>query len=108
LESVQVALVPAAAHAPPQPAKLLLARVAAVRVTVLPARKSAEHVPVSFGVVTVQLMPLGALVTSPVPSPPPDTTDTAWRSGVYVTVGLFEPVAMKVHVAPVCPAHAPP
>jgi hypothetical protein len=82
---VSVQVVPCwlpSAHWTPQPKKRLSGCAAAVNVTFEPATKSAEHVPVTPVLVTVQLTPLGALVTVPVPGAPPDTTDTAYRRGV--------------------------
>ena len=58
--TTHIVLVPAAAHAPDQPAKIWPAAGAAPRVTAALAANEALHV-------EPQLMPAGVLVTDPVP-----------------------------------------
>jgi hypothetical protein len=67
--SVHVGVVPRAAHAPPQPAKLPPLEAAAVSVTCVPELNVSLQSPLADDDAIAQLMPVP--LTAPVPAPPP-------------------------------------
>ena len=88
--------VPVPVQAPPQPLNTDPAAAAAVRVTLVPETKVAEHV-------APQLIPAGELVTVPVPLPCSETVSAS--CGAKVAVTFCAELMVTLH-APV-PVHAP-
>jgi len=84
-------------HAPPHPVKLLAPLAVAVSVTVTPGLKLAEHDPSTLPPWMVQLMPAGALVTTPLPVAPPGPTEIVKVFGAKDAVTARLPFIVSAH-----------
>ena len=90
MNTVHVAAVPLAPHAPPHPPNVLPPTLEALNVTSVPGANVAEHCPLADPATSVHPIPSGVELTVPLPCPDSTTVSSKGSSAAAVNVAVTD------------------